>query len=332
MKFVSYNTSADEKQYFEEFGARFGVEYVLVDKPLDEETVELAEGCVGVTDFLHNGYSEEVLAKLQKFGVEYISRRTVGYDGIDFGLLEKYGLRLANVPAYSPAAIAELTVALALALLRHLEVVFSLVKTQDYSRVETMGKELGKQTVGIIGTGHIGFAAAQIFKGFGCEVLAYDVRQRRDSAGVLEYRGTLGEVLAEADIISLHVPLLDDNYHMINAETITGMKDGAYIINTARGELIDSQALLEALMSKKLAGAGLDVYEFASGQEIFGQGMENQIIDDPTFLMLSGLPNVVVTPHTAYNTDVAVGNMVEMATKNLVDFVHTGHCKNEVTG
>ena len=330
MKIIAYNTNIDELPYFERFASELNVEYKTTSDPLTESSVSLAEGCDAVTDFLpDHGYSEELISKLSSYGIKFISLRTAGYDGVDLELLKRYGMKLSNVPAYSPNAIAEFAVALTLILLRNLQVVLPRVKTQDFIRTGMVGKEIGKQTVGIIGTGKIGFEAAKIFKGFGARVIGYDVFPNDAAREFLEYKETLDDLYREADIISLHVPLFPENRHMINSESITKMKDGVYIINTARGGHVDYQALRDAIINKKVAGAAFDVYEF-HGDDIFGQGKEGEIIGDPVFRELFSLPNVVITPHDAYNTDEAVKNLVKISTENIIEFLSTGDSQNNI--
>ncbi|MCL2444648.1 lactate dehydrogenase [Candidatus Saccharibacteria bacterium] len=330
MKIIAYNTNQDETPYYNQFSRELGVEYVTTTSSLTEETVSLAEGCDALTDFLPDkSYTEEIVSRLSEYGIKYISLRTAGYDGVNPDLLARYNIKLSNVPAYSPAAIAEFTVALTLTLFRNLQIVLPRVKTQDFLRTGMVGKEIGKQTVGIIGTGKIGLETAKIFKGFGARVIAYDIFPDDTAREVVEYKNTLDELYAESDIISLHIPLLPGNRHLINSSTIAKMKDGVYIINTARGGHIEPESLLNALLTKKVAGAAFDVYDFR-GHDIFGQGKEGEILTDSIFRELFSLPNVVITPHIAYNTDEALRNIVKISTENILEFMQTGDCKNRI--
>jgi Lactate dehydrogenase and related dehydrogenases len=330
MKIIAYNTNTDELPFFEQYAQELNVEYKTTSQSLDESTVHLAEGCDAVTDFLPDrGYSEEVIRTLSDYGIRFISLRTAGYDGVDLELLKRYNIKMSNVPAYSPAAVAEFAVTLTLILLRNLHIILPRVKTQDFIRTGMVGKELGKQTVGIIGTGRIGFETAKIFHGFGARVIAYDVYQNEAAKEFLEYKNNIDEIYAESDIISIHIPLLPENRHIINSESIAKMKDGVYIINTARGGHVDYQALRDALLTRKVAAAAFDVYEFRD-EDIFGKGVEGEIISDPIFRDLSSLPNVVITPHDAYNTDKAIQNLVKISTENVKEFIETGDSQNNV--
>ncbi|MDR0887082.1 MAG: hypothetical protein LBM97_00055 [Candidatus Nomurabacteria bacterium] len=332
MKFIAYTANSDEHQYFKETADEMGIEYVLVGDTLNEETVELAAGCDGVSDsMLSKKYDEKVYARLHELGVKYFTVRSVGYDTLDFGLAKKYDLRMANVPAYSPNAIAEHALMLALNLVRKNKIVQQRMVTQDFRRENAVGSEIGKMTVGIIGTGNIGFETAKIFHGFGARVIGHDHFPRKDTGGFYEEVKTEDDIFAQADLISIHVPLFPETTHFINEANIAKMKDGVIIINTARGPIIKNSDLLKGLLSGKVGGAGLDVFEFDShGREIYGEDFKGKIIKNKEYREMSQLPNVMLTPHVAYNTDVAVGNMVKISSQNLLDFLTTGECKNEV--
>ena len=228
---------------------------------------------------------------------------------------------MTNVPAYSPSAIAEFSVTQLLQLLRNQNLFRKRMAKQDYRWAPFVGKELGKMTVGVMGTGRIGRAAIQIYKGFGAKVIAYDPFHNPE----LEKEGIYVEkedLLKKADVITLHMPATDDDYHFINEKTISMMKDGAYIVNTARGALIDTSALIEALRSGKLAGAALDTYE--NEASIFNHDLEGQEIEDETFKELIKLDNVVVSPHIAFYTNVAVENMVKISLDSAKEVIETG--------
>jgi len=264
-------------------------------------------------------------------GIKFLSLRTAGFDMVDPEMFSKYGIKVANVPAYSPSAIAEFTVLMSLMLLRKMQIFLPRVKTQDFSRTGMVGEELNTKTVGIIGTGKIGFEAAKLFHGFGAKVLGFDKFRNEKAEKFLEYVDDLNDLLKQSDIISLHIPLLADNRHIIDEGSISKMKDGVILINTARGGHMDFGDVLRNLLSKKISGLGIDVFEFRKVDR-FGKSDETEIIDDRTFLALNSLPNVIITPHTAYNTDVAVYNMVRVSTENLLEFLKMGDSQNKVVG
>jgi len=330
MRFCAYNVSPDEIEHFEMVGTELEVEYVLVQEPLSNENSKIAEGCDGVLDFLPDRkYTERQLATFAELGIRFLSLRTVGFEMVDPELFRKYGIKVANVPAYSPAAVAEFAVLLSLMLLRKMQIYLPRVKTQDFSRAGMVGGELNTKTVGIIGTGKIGYEAAKIFKGFGAKVLGFDKVRNEKAEKLLEYTDDLDDLLKQADIISLHIPLLPDNLHIVDEGSVSKMKDGVILINTARGGHMDFADVLRNLLSKKIGGLGIDVFEFRKVDR-FGKSEEVEIIEDRTFLALNSLPNVIITPHTAYNTDVAVHNMIKISTENLLEFSKTGDSKNRI--
>ena len=261
-------------------------------------------------------------------GISYFTVRTAGYDGIDIEKAKSFGIKISNVPQYSPSAIAEFAVALALATIRKIPLCLSRAKNQNFSGDNLMGRELNTMAIGIIGTGHIGLTTAKVFKAFGAKIIAYDTFENPQAQGILEYK-SLDEVFAESDLISLHVPLTPQNHHIINAESIAKMKDGVVIVNTARGGHINTADLRDALVSGKVAAAGLDVFE--NEKHLIRKDLSGRIIKDSVYRDLSNFPNVIITPHVAFNTDVAVQNMVKMSTENLISFKNAGTTDNEIT-
>ena len=325
MKIIAFGVRKDELPYFEKYADEFSIEYATTTKELTPETVHLAQGYDAVSDYTSSEALNDVWAELEKMGINFFSVRTAGFDGIDLEKAKSHGIKIANVPQYSPSAIAEFAVALALATVRRLPLALSRSAVQDFSVENLMGRELNSMTIGIIGTGHIGLTTAKVFNAFGAKVIGYDITQNPAAKDILEYK-SLDEVFAKSDIISLHIPLTDDNYHIINADSIAKMKDGAVIINTARGAHIDAEALRDALVSGKVSA---DVYEFE--RKLLKKDLSGEVIQDPIFRDLSSLPNVVMTPHIAFNTDTAVKNMVKMSTENLISFKNAGVSDNELT-
>ena len=328
MKIIAYSVRKDELPYFEKFAEEFGIEYATTIKDLNEKTVHLAEGFDAVSVYTSNEGVNDTWEELSKMGISHFTVRTAGYDGIDLEKAKSFGMKISNVPQYSPSAIAEFAVALALATLRKIPLCLSRSKNQNFSVDNLLGREINTMKIGIIGTGHIGLTTAKVFKAFGAEIIGYDVFENPAAAGILEYK-SLDDVFAESDLISLHIPLTKENHHLINAESISKMKDGVVIINTARGGHINSEDLRDALVSGKVSAAGLDVYEFES--KYMKKDLSGKIIHDPIYRDLANLPNVIITPHVAFNTDVAVRNMVKMSTENLISFKNAGTNDNELT-
>lgn len=328
MKIIAFGVRKDELPYFEKFAEEFSIEYATTSKELTAETIGLAEGFDAISVYTSSEELNDVWGKIAEFGIKFFTVRTAGFDGIDIEKAKSHKIKIANVPQYSPSAIAEFAVALTLSVLRKIPLALRRARVQDFSVEGLMGRELNSMTVGIIGTGRIGLATAKVFNAFGSRVIGFDNFQNPQAEGILEYK-SLEEVLAESDIISLHIPLTDENRHIINAENIAKMKDDVIIINTARGGHIDGRALRDALVSGKIAAAGLDVYEFE--RDLLKKDLSGVVIQDEIFRDLKNLPNVIMTPHIAFNTETAVKNMVKMSTENLISFKNAGVSDNEIT-
>lgn len=328
MKIIAFSVRKDELPYFEKFAADFDITYATTEKELTAETAHLAEGFDAVSVYTSSPEVNDAWPILKELGIGFLTVRTCGYDGLDLELAKEHGIKVANVPRYSPSAIAEFAVALTLSVVRKLPLALRRSRVQDFSVEGLLGREINTMTIGIVGTGNIGRAAARVFKAFGARVIAYDLFENDEAREIVEYV-SLEELFSRSDVISIHAPLTDDNYHFINDQTIAQMKDGVVVINTGRGGHIDSGALRDGLVSGKIAAAGLDVYEFE--KQWLKKDMSGQVIQDAVFRDLKNLPNVIMTPHIAFNTDVAVKNMVKISTENLISFKNAGVCDNEIT-
>lgn len=288
-------------------------EIEFFSQPLSSETVHLVKDCIGVLVFVNDDLSAAIIEQLAKLGIKYIVTRSVGTDHIDKLAAAKWGIKIANVPAYSPEAIAEHAVMLALALARKLVPTIDQTRNFDFSLENHLGFNLNGKTVGIVGLGNIGKAAASIFSGFGCRVIANDV-VLQDFKPQVE-QTTFHQVLQESDIISLHVPLNSETRYLINRESIETMKTGVMIINTARGGLIDTEAILEALEAGKIGCIGLDVYENEKGLFFADHHQDKQ--RDPLLSRLMSHDSVIVTPHQAFLTREAVTEIARATVNNL---------------
>lgn len=288
---------------FRVLAPRLGIAPTITDAPVSEETVTLAAGsrCISV------GHKTEVtnaaLLALSRAGVEYVSTRSVGCNHIDVRFAESVGITVGTV-AYSPDSVADYTLMLMLMALRHAKSTIRRTDAHDYRLGEVRGKELRDLTVGVVGTGRIGTAVVDRLAGFGCEVLAYDAR-----SGAAARYVPLDELLRRSDVITLHTPLNADTHHLLNRERIARLKHGAFVVNTGRGPLVDTVALLAALESGRLGGAALDVLEGEEG--IFYADCREGPIDYEPLVRLQRLPNVLISPHTAYYTDHALRDTVE---------------------
>ncbi|WCG35406.1 D-2-hydroxyacid dehydrogenase [Companilactobacillus farciminis] len=310
MKIFLYGVRPDEAVYLKEWeNANPDVEIDYTDKIVTEETVDLAKGYNGVVMLQTQPYTRLALQKLHDFGISKISVRNVGLDGFDFKDLRDFGFSLTSVPVYSPNAIAEHTTSLMLRLLRRVPEFDEKFNNADFRWFPTIGEEINGKTVGIVGTGHIGSVVARLMLAFGAKVVAYDIKPDPYLENLGIYVDSLDEVLKQADIVTLHTPLAKRDIHMIDKAAFAKMKDGVIFINAARGGLVDTDALIEALDSGKVGGAGLDVLE--SENDVFQKKFDKiEDVKDPQFQALLNRKNVIMTPHTAFYTTTAVHNMV----------------------
>jgi len=311
MKVVAYSIKAFEKEFLIKANQKKH-DITLISNRLTEDTVGFAAGKDAVVVFTNDDVSKAIVEKLAAFGVKFIATRSVGTDHIDKQTAASHGLKVANVPMYSPEAIAEQTIALTLALSRHLAVANRHSHEFNFRLDELVGFNLHGKTVGIIGLGHIGLITAKLFKAFGCRVLGYDIEPVIDTAIELT---TLDELLMQSDILSLHAPLTDETRHLINDATIALMKDGVMLINTSRGDLIDTRHVSDALFAGKIGYLGLDVYEHEKG--LFFEDHEHDEHKDALLTKLMSHPNVLVTPHQAFLTREALHEIAARTIHNL---------------
>ena len=307
MKIAAYSyRDFDEAKYFEKFSARYGVEIIPVREAPGVENAVLAAGCRGVS-ILTTPVTEEVIRAWKEQGVEHISTRTVGYDHVDVEAVRKYGMALSNV-TYSTGSVADYTVMLILMSIRKMKRIMQRAEVNDFSLPGIQGRELPNFTVGVLGTGRIGRAVIRDLSGFGCRIYAYDKYENESVKEHAQY-ADLDTIFRECDLITLHMPLEEENFHLIDRKALEKMKDGVVIVNTARGGLIDTKALIEGIESGKVGAAGLDVIEDEFG--LYYYDLKSDILSKRDLYILRGFPNVVVTPHMAFYTDQAVSDMVK---------------------
>ncbi|GLW84639.1 lactate dehydrogenase [Actinokineospora globicatena] len=304
-----YGCGPDEDALFRELSPRFGVVPITTGEAVSEATAELARGnrCVSVDH--KTRISTATLLALSQAGVGYISTRSVGYDHIDVDYARTVGISVENI-AYSPDSVADFTVMLMLMAVRHARSMVRRVDVHDYRLSDVRGRELRDLTIGVVGTGRIGSAVVDRLRGFGCRVVTCG----RDPAGQV----SLDELLPQSDIVTLHTPLNAETRHLLDRNRIARMKPGAFVINTGRGSLVDTSALVTALESGRLGGAALDVLEGEEG--IFYADHRNAPTGNPFLPRLQGMPNVLISPHTAYHTDHALGDIVINSLRNCVTF------------
>lgn len=304
---------------------------VLIPTPLSESTVALAQGCEAISIFTADNARAAVLTELSRMGVNYVAIRAAGYNQVDLRKAGELNIKVARVPAYSPYAIAEHTVALILALNRKLMRAHQRVMDLNFSLDGLVGFDMNGKTVGVIGTGKIGTVFIQILRGFGCKVLCYDEFRNpvvEEMAGVTYT--DFKTLCTESDIISLHVPLNDGTRYMINADTISLMKPGVMLINTSRGALIKTKDVIEGLKSRQIGSLGIDVYEEEEGL-FFYDHSDADILEDETISRLMTFKNVLITAHQAFLTDTALTNIADTTIGNLDYFSRRERSPNEIT-
>ena len=314
-----YDAKSYERQAFEAApDGRIALQYIPARLSL--ATVPVAQKCQAVCLFVSDECHAEIVAALAAQGVKLIAMRCAGFNNVDLAACAEHGIDVVRVPAYSPQAVAEHTVALMLMLNRHLHTAYLRNRVGSFVLDNLTGFDMRGKTVGVIGTGQIGFCVAEILLGFGCQVLAYDKFPNQRLAGRNGIRyAELAELLAASDIVTLHVPLFEETYHMINAEAIAAMKPGVMLINTSRGGLLDTRALIDGLKSGQIGFAGLDVYEEEAG--IFFQDHSDRVLTDDVLARLLTFNNVVVTSHQAFLTREALANIAETTLANVAEFM-----------
>ena len=323
-KIAFFDTKPYDRPNFEKYGAENGITYKFYETKLNEDTAHLARGCMGVCAFVNDTINQAVIDILKELGVKLLAMRCAGYNNVDVKYA-KNRLCIVHVPSYSPHAVAEHAMAMLLTSIRRIHKAYIRTRDFNFSLVGMTGFDLYGKTVGIIGTGRIGRVFADICRGFGMNILAYD---KYPSEGADLNYVPLDRLFSESDIISFHCPLTGETHHMLNVQTIEKLKRGVVIINTSRGALIDAEALLEGIKSRKIGATCLDVYEEES--DLFFEDNSGHILEDDVLARLISMPNVIVTSHQAFLTEEALANIAETTTNNIVEFFDTGKCKNEL--
>ena len=314
MKIFAYSyREFDEAEYFQKFAEQFGVELGYTTDDPTMENAYLAEGYEYLS-IITTKIDGELMQKFHDLGVKMISTRTIGYDHVDIAEARRLGMHVSNV-FYSPECVADYTVMLMLMSIRKMKRIMQREEINDFSLPGIQGREMPDLTVGVLGTGRIGRSVIRDLTGFGCRIYACDKYESEEVKAHAQY-ADLETIYRECDLITLHMPLLDDNFHLINAEAFSRMKDGVVIINTARGGLIDTKALIDALESGKVGAAGLDVIEDEFGMYYYDR--KSDILSKRDLYILRGFPNVTVTPHMAFYTDQAVSDMVKHSMQSCI--------------
>jgi len=314
-----FDTKPYDRQFFAPLGPPAGIEWRFFGWRLGCETAGGAAGCPTVCIFVNDQADGAILVQLRELGVRHVALRCAGFNNVDMVVARSLGLAVSRAPSYSPHSTAEHAVALFLALNRRIHRAYNRVRELNFSLNGLLGTVVCGKTVGILGTGKIGRIAAQIYRGFSADVLACDAAPDLDWSvqhGVRYVSVT--ELFAASDVISLHVPLLPETHHIVNRETLAQLRPGAYIINTSRGKLIDTRALIDALKSGRLGGVALDVYEEEEG--VFLEDLSGQVLQDDELARLLTFPNVLITAHQAYFTHEALHEIARVTTENVRRF------------
>jgi D-lactate dehydrogenase len=328
MKVSIFSTKSYDRQFFTAANTQHQHELTFLEPRLDRQTACLATNATAVCVFVNDEVDKNTLEFLADRGVNLIALRCAGYNNVDVPAAKALGIKIVRVPAYSPYAVAEHTVGLILTLNRKLHRAYNRVREGNFSLEGLLGFDLYGRTIGIIGTGKIGRVVAQIMTGFGCKVLAYDLHYNPECETIgVEYVDLL-QLFARSDIITLHCPLTPETYHLVNEEAIAKMKPHAMLINTGRGALIDTKAIIVALKSGQIGSLGLDVYEQES--ELFFEDLSDQIIQDDTFARLMTFPNVIITGHQAFFTEDAMRSIAEVTLLNITQVEQGKICENEI--
>jgi D-lactate dehydrogenase len=326
MKIAFFSTQSYDRDYFSRYNKHH--ELVFFEAGLNTYTVALAKGCNAICAFVNDEVNAAVLQALAAQGIKLVALRSAGYNNVDLPVAKETGIAIVRVPAYSPYAVAEHAVALILTLNRKTHKSYNRVREGNFSLEKLTGFDLHGKTVGVIGTGKIGQLFSDIMLGFGCKILAFDLLADKE----LEKKGVeylpLVKLLPRCDIISLHCPLSEQTRHIINAETLSLMKPGAMLINTGRGALIDTRAVIEALKSKHLGYLGIDVYE--QEEKLFFHNLSEEIIEDDVIMRLMSFPNVLITAHQGFFTDEALTQIALTTLYNITEFEKGAELKNKV--
>lgn len=290
------------------------LQWRFTPQPLDLLSLPLASGAKAICVFVNDKVNAQVLKAMAAMGIRILLLRCAGFNNVDLATAKQLGIAVARVPAYSPEAVAEHCVGMMLCLNRKLHKAYNRVRDDNFSLVGLLGFNLHGRTVGLIGTGRIGLATARILSGFGMNILCYDVAPQPEQLPSGACYVSLSELFAKSDVVSLHCPLTPDTHHLINAQTLKQMKPGVMLINTSRGGLIDTQAVIQALKNKQIGLLGLDVYEQEG--DLFFKDLSDQLIADEVFQRLLTFPNVLITGHQAFFTEEAMQQIASTTVGN----------------
>ena len=329
MKIAVCSAQSYDRQFLLAANRDTGHELIFFHSRLCEETRQIVAGFPAVCVFVNDTLNAAVLQTLAAQGTRLIALRCAGFNNVDIQAANSLGLRVVRVPAYSPHSVAEHSVGLMLALNRHLHQAYNRVRNGNFALQGLLGFELRGKTAGIVGTGRIGAAVTRILHGFGCRLIVHDPQQNPECTRLGVEYVSLEQLYADSDIITLHCPLNWKTHHLIDRAAIAHMKRGVMLINTSRGAVIDTLAVIEGLKSSKIGCLGLDVYEQEG--DLFFQDLSDQVIQDDVFQRLLTFPNVLITGHQGFFTAEALSSIAQTTLQNISVFERDGLCQNEVS-
>lgn len=328
MRVAVFSTKTYDRTYFEAASAARRHELVFLAPRLTTETTPLAAGFPAICVFVQDVVDGAAIQRLAAGGTRLIALRCAGFNNVDLRAAADANITVVRVPAYSPYAVAEHSVALMLALNRKIHRAHARVREGNFSLEGLLGFDMHGRTVGIVGTGQIGLVAARILRGFGCRLLAYDVKENPACVEIGVEYCPLETMFSQADIVTLHCPLTPETHHLINDKSLGQMRPGVMLINTSRGAVVDTRAVVRALKSGKVGYLGLDVYEEEA--DLFFEDLSNHLLQDDILARLLTFPNVIVTGHQAFFTQQALEQIAETTLANISDIENGRNCANEV--
>ena len=329
MKVAVFSSKSYDRQFLEAANCDRNHELVFFEARLTPDTAVLAANFPAVCVFINDQLNETTLRAIASQGTQLIALRSAGFNNVDLTVAKELGITVVRVPAYSPHAVAEHAVGLCLMLNRKLYRAYYRVRDDNFSLEGLLGFDIYGSTVGVVGTGKIGLCFAQIMKGFGANLLAYDLNPNPACLEMGVKYVELSELLSASDIISLHCPLTPETHHLINADSLQHLKPGAMLLNTSRGGLIDTKAVIDGIKSGKVGYLGIDVYE--QEEDLFFEDLSGNVIQDDTFQLLQSFPNVIITAHQAFFTQNALSNIASVTLANITDFAEGRSCPNKVS-
>jgi D-lactate dehydrogenase len=328
MKIAVFSTKPYDRRFLDEVNAELGHELTFLEPRLTSDTAPLAEGFPAVCAFVNDELGRPVLEALRAGGTELVALRCAGFNNVDLEAAEELGIEVVRVPAYSPYAVAEHTLALILALNRRIHRAYNRVREGNFNLDGLLGFDLRGKTAGVVGTGRIGEAVIRILAGIGCDILAHDPYPSEACEALGARFVPIETLLRESDIITLHCPLTPETFHLIDEAAIAVMKPGVMLVNTSRGEIVHTRAVIEGLKSGQIGNLALDVYEEEG--DLFFRDLSGRVLADDVFARLLTFPNVIITGHQAFFTREAMENIARTTLENVRDIELHGHSDNAV--